>query len=127
MSAAATPSLQKFKTQVTDLGPAACLPRALTNAWLPAVEQSMQTLLNGAEAGGEIAIAAVFAVLEGKGISRAKIIHDDALRESVFKDYFTELGLEIVHRATQVSYEAATLETIFTKRDVEVWRKLITN
>ena len=39
-----------------------------------------------------------------------------------FQQYSIELGLEAVARNTEINYEPATLETIFTHRDVKIFR-----
>jgi hypothetical protein len=122
MSIAEIQLLQQFKTQVTDHGAHACLPRELNHSWLPLVRQSTQALLDCEETGGAIAIAALLTLLDGKGISLAKTIEDDAVLQSICLDYCIELNLETAHRGTEMKYQPATLENIFMKRDVDVWR-----
>src|ERR1035437_1206983 len=119
--------LHQFKTQVADNGPHACLPRELSLSWLAVVRQSTEALLAGDEENGSISVMAVLALLRGKGVSPERVFENDTLLSSICQDYGIELGLETVHRATECKYEPATLETIFMKRDGDIWREVTTH
>lgn len=116
--------LYRFKREVTDLGPVACLPRSLSDAWLNALIQSTDALIAGEDQSAEsaLALAAVLTILQGSH-RREQLLNDDVLTQlCILTDFRIELALELVHRSTDVHYEAATLQTIFTGRDVSIWR-----
>lgn len=125
MASSASPLLKQFKSQVTDQGSVACLPRELSSEWLRTVLESTEILLAGEDdEKGAIALAAVFVLMAAKGISREKLISDEIWLQSIVQDYGIELALETVHRRTEIRYQPATLETIFAKRDVHSWREV---
>jgi hypothetical protein len=116
--------LYRFKCEVTDLGPAACLPRSLSDTWLHALIKSADDLIGG-EAPSEdtaLALAAVFTILQGSHRGEQMTNTDELTLLSILNDFRIELALELVHRSTDVRYEPATLQTIFTDRDVSIWR-----
>lgn len=118
--------LNRFKREVTELGPVACLPRSLSDAWLNALIQSADALIAGEDQSAEsaLALAAVLTILQGSH-RREQLLNDDVLTHlTILNDFRIELALELVHRSTDVHYEAATLQTIFTGRDVSIWRDL---
>lgn len=116
--------LYRFKCEVTDLGPVACLPRSLSDAWLKALIQSADDLIagEGQSAESALALAAVLTILQGSHRGEQFLSSDVLTHVSVVNDFRIELALELVHRSTDVHYEAATLQTIFTGRDVSIWR-----
>lgn len=117
--------LYRFKREVTDLGPAACLPRSLSDAWLNALIRSADALIAGEEQSAEsaLALAAVLTILQGSHHGEQLLNTDVLTHLSILNDFRIELALELVHRSTDVHYEAATLQTIFTGRDVSIWRE----
>jgi hypothetical protein len=114
--------LKKFKVEVCDQGPEACLPRNLPDDWLSVVARSTEDMVNGDSKGtGAIALAAIVNILCAKlGTEGVNMSHEELYQR--LQDYRIELALEEVHRKTEVKYEAATLVTIFTHRDVKTWR-----
>lgn len=116
--------LYKFRCEVTDLGPAACLPRALSDDWLFALIRSAEALFAGEDqaADGALALAAVLTILQGTQRGDQLLNTDVFSQIKIINDFRIELALELAHRKTDVQYELATLETIFTNRDVCTWR-----
>ena len=116
--------LIRFKNEVTNLGPQACLPRNLSDEWLSALSQSVNRLLAGEaeEVAGAVAIAAVHVLLQTRTSSGIHALGEEEARQRLIA-YRLELALELMHRNTEVKYEPANLETIFTNRVVGTWRE----
>ena len=117
--------LIRFKNEVTNLGPRACLPRNLSDEWLSTVSHSVNRLFAGdaaAEDRGAIAMAAVHVLLQAKASAGNYALGEEEAQQRLL-DYRLELALELAHRNTEVKYEPATLETIFTDREVRTWRE----
>jgi hypothetical protein len=117
--------LYRFQREVTDQGPAACLPRALSDEWLFALIRSADALFDGEDqaTAGALALAAVLTILQGTQRSDQLLSTDVLSRVKVINDFRIELALELAHRRTDVRYEWATLRTIFTNREVCTWRE----
>lgn len=117
--------LYRFQREVTDQGPAACLPRALSDEWLFELIRSADVLLAGEDqaAEGALALAAVLTILQGTQRSDQLLNTDELVQIKVINDFRIELALEFAHRRTDVRYESATLRTIFTNREVCTWRE----
>jgi hypothetical protein len=99
------------------------LPRNLSDEWLNTVSRSVNHLLAGEPEGtGAVAIAAVHVLLQAKTSRGIYALGEEEAQQRLM-DYRLELALELTHRNTDVKYEPATLETIFTDRDVRTWRE----
>jgi hypothetical protein len=96
----------------------------LSDEWLSALSQSVNRLLAGEaeESAGAVAIAAVHVLLQARTSSGIHSLGGEEARQRLIA-YRLELALELMHRNTDVKYEAATLETIFTNRTVGTWRE----
>lgn len=115
--------LTRFKSEVTDKGAEACLPRNLSDEWLSLLSESTESMLERQDdSRGAIAVAAILLILDAKRGGKELRVSFDEL-EKRFQDYRIELALEEVHRRTEVKYEPATLETIFSNREVKTWRE----
>ncbi|MGA0571200.1 hypothetical protein ACO2Q9_10830 [Variovorax sp. VNK109] len=116
--------LEMFKAEVTDNGAEACLPHALSTRWLSELAQSTGSMLEGnaADSEGDLALAAVLSILEAKGYMDQFLQSSEDVQAKILADYELELALELMHRCTDIRYEAATLETIFTNRELVTWR-----
>ena len=114
--------LKRFKLEVTDRGNEACLPRNLSDEWLRVVAQSTDEMLAGGEGEkGAVALAAILSILSAKqGTNELRLSWEEMRKR--FEEYRLELGLEEVHRKTEIKYEPATLDTIFTNREVKTWQ-----
>jgi hypothetical protein len=125
--------LARFYAEVTDRGAEACLPRNLSEEWLDVLSAAVETLLsdpdqdeNSSEPSPEAKAMVLASVLL---ILSAKRAQPHALRISLeefmghLNNYRLELALEMVHRRTDVKYEPASLETIFTNREVRTWKE----
>jgi hypothetical protein len=124
----------RFHAEVTDLGGEACLPRNLSDEWLFIVASSIDELIGeeGQEPGtfadtkaerGAVGLAAVLTILRAKNKAGAslEVAPEDLWR--CIAEYQVELGLEEVHRKTDIKCEPASLATIFTGRQVRSWRE----
>jgi len=101
------------------------LPRNLSDEWLSTVSHSVNRLFAddaAAEDRGAIAIAAVHVLLQAKASAGNYALGEEEAQQRLL-DYRLELALELTHRNTEVKYEPATLETIFTDREVRTWRE----
>ena len=120
--------LERFQLEVLDLGPSACLPRNLSDYWLRELQKSVEVLLTGQEQEGASAsgaMAAVLTLLEAKSNKRRPAKRSMPLEEfnRLAEDLRLELALEENHRLSDIKYEPATLETIFTNRSFRTWRE----
>jgi hypothetical protein len=127
--------LERFHSEVTESGTDACLPRNLSDEWLESVAKIVDAVLLEPEEGEQqadlvsatdemkaIALAAVLSILSAKCKQPSiEVSMEELLR--CLCDYQMELALEVVHRRTDIRYEAASLETIFTNRDVRTWKE----
>ncbi|WP_234267611.1 hypothetical protein [Hydrogenophaga sp. NFH-34] len=116
--------LKRFKAEVTNRGVEACLPYALSTPWLTELIQSTEAILKGnrADSSGGLALAAVLAILDAQGRMDQYLRSSEHEQAKILADYQIELSLELMHRCTEIRYEAATLQTIFTNREVHTWR-----
>lgn len=118
--------LQQLHQDVLTKGPEAALPSNLSDYWLELISRDLECL-DGVHAESDSAeshtiagpLALILHILLGKsGGTELTVPEEDMYR--YFQDYRIEIGLEEVSRRTDVKMSSATLETIFTNRDVEV-------
>jgi sulfur transfer protein SufE len=108
----------RFKTEVLDAGPESALPNRLSDFWLDELSNQADSAFEGIEdARATEVIAAIIHLLLGKSSAQEISVSEDELL-SHLQRYRIELGLEKISRRTDVSVEAATLESIFTDRTV---------
>jgi hypothetical protein len=124
----------RFHAEVTDLGGEACLPRNLSDEWLKIVASSIDELLEEeghtpgsfADTKAErtaIGLAAVLTILRAKNNWATSLEVDQDFLWQCLAEYQVELGVEDVHRKTDIKCEPASLATIFTGRRVRTWRE----
>lgn len=119
-------TLIKFKKEVSDFGAEACLPANLSDKWIDYLDEELRVLGDTDSAAIEnfnplCAMAAIVTILCAKhSKGGVKIAHDKIFDNMI--EYRIEIGLEIVHRRTNIQYESATLNNIFTKRTIECWK-----
>ncbi|MDA8329477.1 MAG: hypothetical protein M0Z83_11015 [Betaproteobacteria bacterium] len=126
--------LTRLKHEVLDHGVEAVLPVNFSDEWLNLLARDLDMLLESAvddgifQDGGyhgylTAPLAIITHILYGrkdKNESEVRFSEDDLFR---FLEYLQfEIGLEGVRRWTDISPEPATLETIFTNREVK-WVK----
>lgn len=125
--------LERFMEEVVGKGAEQCLPRNLSDYWLRALSESADELLGGdplagsrpvseADKPGALPLAAVLRILEHKGAGRGRLRVTRSKLVKHLEAYRLELGLEEVHRGTDLKYEPATLDDILTNRMVTTWR-----
>ncbi|MGC3998037.1 MAG: hypothetical protein QM767_11310 [Anaeromyxobacter sp.] len=122
--------LDRFRADVIDRGAEACLPRNLSNRWLTKVADAAKYVLENEsdempDDANAIALAAALCLLSGKHNTPSVQVGFGELFEYL-QLYRTELLLELLHRNTDLRYEPATLETIFTDREIVTWREPFT-
>ncbi|MBU7437008.1 hypothetical protein [Paraburkholderia fungorum] len=118
----------RIKGELLDHDPSACLPRNLSDEWLSYLAISAEKMLGNddgehATVHKEAALAVVIRLLDAKSEGRAEEfeVPIDDLYEYLQR-FRMELALEEVHRKTDVKYNAASLESILTERDIETWK-----
>jgi hypothetical protein len=117
-----TVDLQRFKKEVSDRGIEGSLPKNLPDYWLAYLLTVAEHFLDGecSNGGFSVMTAAIVDLAMAKiGAQEAELSYEELL--DYFQQYSIELGLETVARNTGIDYEAATLETIFTHRDVHIF------
>jgi hypothetical protein len=119
--------LKRFNKEVLRKGGTACLPTNLNDEWLDLLAEEMNCFESVGMKPEEVdppscCLAAVFTILLEKSGSNSAEMELDALLEKL-SEYGVEIGLETVHRRTDMSYIPATLESIFSNRKVTIWKK----
>jgi hypothetical protein len=114
--------LIKLKFEVLDQGPEAALPCKLSNIWISMLSRDLDMLLDKNSPEQCYLTAPLSIIIHILCAKRGK--HEVGIpisEEELFK-YFQnlhiELALEILSRNSDISIEPATLDTIFTNRDV---------
>ncbi len=118
-----TKQFDNFSKSVLSRGVNAVLPRNLRDYWLGyLLEQANKLENNQDDVDLTSILGAVILILQAKkGLKKIKI-SDEELQKYA-SQYCTELQLEAVHRNTEFSVSAATVESIFSDRDVEITKK----
>ena len=119
--------LKRFNKEVLRKGGTACLPSNLNDEWLDRLALELNVFESVGKNSEEVAppscsLAAVFRILLEKTGSNSAEIELDVLLEKL-SEYGAEIGLETVHRRTDMSYIPATIESIFSNRKVTIWKK----
>lgn len=118
-----TNQFDNFIESVVSKGIQAVLPRNLRDYWLGYLLTQINKLDNDeSDSDLESIVAAVLLILKAKNGQSRKDLSDDELMEYV-SQYCTELQLEAVHRNTEFNISAATKDSIFSNRDVEITKK----
>lgn len=116
--------LQKLKHEVLDQGPEASLPCNLPDAWLSMLERDLEMLLQKQKEDHNYLtapLAIIAHILYGKhGNKETEISFSDEELFKYLQDLRIEISLEIIRRNTNITPEPATLDTIFTNRDVHM-------
>lgn len=121
--------LELLRSDVLIQPPEAALPCNLSDYWLDLIGRDLEECV-GDGAGNHdesttymtAPLALILHILTGKtGSNKLEIPLDDMSK--YFQDYRIEIALESLRRRTDMKPEAATLETIFTERDVQVERR----
>jgi hypothetical protein len=129
-----TALLSAFKAEILDKGPEASLPRNLPDKWLDILADDLEEMLSETddenetgESRGIFATGAVVSLLDAKCGSNGQFKVPMEQLFNHYIDYRIEINMEIVHRRTDMKYEAATLANIFTNRDVTFWKDPLWN
>lgn len=109
--------LQRFKLEVLDQGPEACLPVNLSEEWRETLSQVIERYLDD-DSQFSLVVGALLGILFGKNPGAEVTVPLDTMFEYM-QSYRLELALEEIRRKTEVKVVPATLETIFTDRDLE--------
>lgn len=121
--------VSRFNEEVLCNGPEAALPRNLSDAWLAEMQHSVECYFSalekekaeGEDDGLSLPLLAIIQILCAKNGGQ---VSEMALTEvfDCLEYYRLELALEDVRRKTDFQAEPATMETIFTNRDVALHR-----
>lgn len=122
--------LNRLRDEVLSLPPEAALPCNLSDFWLEQVAynlemsigESAQTDAEAVPGHMTVPLMLVLHLLAGKTGSNTIQAPHEALF-GYLEDLNMEIGIEIVNRHTEIKASSATLETIFTGRDVTVATK----
>jgi hypothetical protein len=110
--------LQRFKLEVLDGGPEACLPANLSDEWRETLSQVIDRYVDDCDDSQfGLVMAALLRILSGKNSGAEVNVPLDKMFEYL-QFYRLELALETVRRETDVKAVPATLKTIFTDRDL---------
>lgn len=111
--------LEQFKLDVLDQGPEACLPVNLSEEWRETLSQGIERYLDDEDDSRlSLVLGALVIILFGKNPGAEVNMPLETIFEHM-QSYRLELALEEVRRKTEVKIVPATLETIFTDRDLE--------
>lgn len=120
--------LNRLKQEVLSRPPIAALPCNLPDHWLDMIARDLEEVVGNSEYGGDdtfsyaaAPLALIIHILEGRASSKGIPIPFDELYR-YFCDLRIEVSLEMVSRRTNIRAEPATLETIFTGREVQFHR-----
>jgi Arc/MetJ-type ribon-helix-helix transcriptional regulator len=118
-------NLQRLQKEVLVLPPTAALPVNLPDHWLHMIARYLEEAVGSGEFGDNSSyiaapLALIIRILEGKTPNQQIEISIDALY-SYFCDLRIEINLEIVSRKSELKVEPATLDTIFSDRDVKIF------
>jgi hypothetical protein len=119
--------IKRFNDEVLAMGAEYCLPSKLTGEWLDwlSIELEFLQLEDVPEQKLEppsCALSAVFKILMYKsGEEKVEISEEELFNK--MGEFLTEIEIEKVSRRTDIRLESATMETIFTNRNVKVWRE----
>lgn len=117
--------LFQFKQEVLDAGTESTLPCNLSEKWLGRLSYSIERYLDhDDESGISLVLGAIIHILMGKSRGEGVSYSVDQIFD-YFMGYRIELALEEIRRKTEIFVDPATLENIFTNRDVEVIRRAI--
>lgn len=105
-------------------GAEAALPSNLSDYWLELISRDLEYLDDDADDTAHTISGPMYLILQilmhKAGTEQMEISNEELYR--YFVDYQLEVGLEMVTRRTEVKAEPATLQTIFTDREVTVHR-----
>lgn len=116
--------LLKLKEEVLNFPPEFSLPCNLSDEWLQKIAMDLEKVVctqeddeSNEELSAAVPMALIFHILSGKFPGNAIHRTYEVLWEH-YVDLRLEVNLEILNRRTDCKSDSATLETIFTKRDV---------
>ncbi|WP_409288488.1 hypothetical protein [Pseudomonas sp. KCJK8927] len=120
--------LVRFRDEVLLAGPESSLPSNLSQFWLEELQNHLERYFDSLNSDSEgkdldisLPLAAIIHILFAKNGGDAISESSEKLYE-YFQDYRLELALEEISRKTHAAAEGATIETIFTNRDILVER-----
>lgn len=120
--------LDRLKQEVLSVPPIAALPCNLPDHWLEMIARDLEKIVGDGECSEDdtssyvvASLALIIRILEGKTPSQ-EIKIPFVVLFLYFNELRMEVNLEISRRRTDIRTEPATLETIFTGREVLVDR-----
>jgi hypothetical protein len=118
-------NLQRLQKEVLVLPPTAALPGNLPDHWLHMIARDLEEAVGSGEFSDNSSyiaapLALIIRILEGKTPNQQIEISLNTIY-GYFCDLRIEINLEIVSRKSEIKVEPATLDTIFSDRDVKVF------
>ena len=111
-----------FRDEVIARGPQATLPCNLSDSWLCRISEEIERYFaadEGDDAEFTLSLAAIVHILFAKSGGQEVTESFDKMFE-YFERFRLEIALEEVRRKTDLEVEPATIETIFTDRDLPI-------
>lgn len=103
------------------------LPCNLSDKWLHLIARDLNAYFDGEGKNDEIYLPAPFALMcqlvldkNGRKSKKVKFSEEEAMNN--LRHLYAEISIEIMRRMTDTNLIAATLETIFTNREID-WPK----
>lgn len=122
--------IDRFVTEVLHASPESTLPCNLSDEWLNVLLEQSNKMANLDQLEDEDnspvcteLLAAVLHILMAKNGFEKEISMEETELLRTMEQYTMELAMEEVSRRTEFKCEPATLETIFTDRDVTVIKR----
>lgn len=114
--------LARFRREVLAKGGDGCLPCNLSDEWLYGLLAEYE---EWGYARDRVPVAALLAttVITIEKAERPEPVRALEFLEGRLTDYLLEILLELLARRTPLSYEEATMDTIFRRREMRIWRR----
>lgn len=121
--------VNKFNKEVIAKGKESTLPVNLNNEWLEVISLSLDEILDDTEEDSDelkstymaLVLQAVLHILMAKESQDTSDYSFEISTETLFKyfqEYRIEIALESIRRNTEIKSNPATIETIFTNREI---------
>ena len=113
--------LSRFINEAKDMGYNGLLPCYLSDEWLELLTEQATGMIEGTADDTTELIAAITLLLQSRDPNNLKVRFSESEMFNYIQIYRMEMVLEKFHRREGMDYNPATLDTILTERDMEVW------
>lgn len=115
--------IDKLIAEVAKNGANACLPHNMSDELLACMDCELEAMSEGRDSeASSCVLCGLFILLSYRAGSKNVKISAEELNARL-NEYRMEIAFEKVHRVSEYKYEAATLQTIFTNRELNIWRE----